>query len=130
LARWIAWTPFASPPLFTFAAAVYNLVRMGNLAVVPSAQIREEVCPKARKSAIRAYNLRDNARKKLVGEGKEPSPSIFFSSPLEIADVKPTARSTARCDNGTADKLIAVTALDALPVSPLAEPSPIRGVLH
>ena len=39
--------------------------------------------PNARKSAIRAYKFRENARKKLVGEGKEPSPSIFFSSLLE-----------------------------------------------
>ena len=37
------------------------------------------MCPNARKSAIRAYKFRENARKKLVGEGTEPSPSIFFS---------------------------------------------------
>jgi hypothetical protein len=41
------------------------------------------VCPNARKSAIRAYKFRENTRKKLVGEGKDPSPSIFFSSLLE-----------------------------------------------
>jgi hypothetical protein len=40
------------------------------------------VCPKAKKSAIRAYKLHEKARKKLVGEGEDPSPSIFFSSLL------------------------------------------------
>jgi hypothetical protein len=43
------------------------------------------VCPNASKSAIRVHKFRDNARKKLVSEDKEPSPSIFFSSLLEIA---------------------------------------------
>ena len=42
------------------------------------------MCPNAKKSAIRAYKLHENARKKLVGEGEEPSPSIFFSSLLEF----------------------------------------------
>lgn len=37
------------------------------------------MCPKANKSAIRSYKLHEKARKKLVGEGEEPSPSIFFS---------------------------------------------------
>jgi formate hydrogenlyase transcriptional activator len=41
------------------------------------------VCPNARKSAIRARNLHENTRKKLLDEGEEPSPSIFFSSLLE-----------------------------------------------
>jgi hypothetical protein len=36
------------------------------------------VCPKANKSAIRARKLHENARKELVGQGQEPSPSIFF----------------------------------------------------
>jgi hypothetical protein len=40
------------------------------------------VCPDANKSAIRASRLRENARKKLVGEGEQTSPSIFFISLL------------------------------------------------
>jgi hypothetical protein len=41
------------------------------------------VCPKANKSAIRARKLHENARKELVGQGQEPSPSIFFIVLLE-----------------------------------------------
>jgi hypothetical protein len=36
------------------------------------------VCPHANKKAIRAYRLREQARNKLLGEGHEPPPSIFF----------------------------------------------------
>src|ERR1035438_6676108 len=39
--------------------------------------------PEANKSAIRAYKLHENDRKKLLGEGEEPSPSIFFISLLD-----------------------------------------------
>jgi hypothetical protein len=42
------------------------------------------VCPDANKTAIWAYRLRENARKKLVGDGDEPSPSIFFISLLGV----------------------------------------------
>lgn len=42
------------------------------------------MCPNANKSAIRTSTLHQNARKKLVGEGEEPSPSIFFSSLLGL----------------------------------------------
>jgi hypothetical protein len=42
------------------------------------------VCSDAKKSAIRACTLRENARKKLVGEGEEASLSIFFSSLLDV----------------------------------------------
>ena len=42
------------------------------------------MCSNANKPAIRAYKLHENARKKLVGEGDEPAPSIFFSSLLEF----------------------------------------------
>jgi hypothetical protein len=45
------------------------------------------VCPKANKSAIRARKLHENARKELVGQGQEPSPSIFFIVLLGIGQV-------------------------------------------
>ncbi len=45
------------------------------------------MCPNASKSAIQAYGLRENAREKLIGEHKEPSPSIFFSSLLEATPI-------------------------------------------
>ena len=37
------------------------------------------MCLNANKSAIRACRLHENARKKLAGDGGEPSRSIFFS---------------------------------------------------
>jgi hypothetical protein len=42
------------------------------------------VCPKANNSAIRAYKLHENARKRLLGEGEETAPSIFFISLLVL----------------------------------------------
>jgi hypothetical protein len=48
------------------------------------------VCPNANKKAVRASTLHENARKKLVGEGEEPSPSIFFSI-LLVVDVMDAA---------------------------------------
>ena len=41
------------------------------------------MCPNANKTAIRAYTLHENPGKKLLGEGKDPSMSIFFSILLE-----------------------------------------------
>ena len=51
------------------------------------------MCPNASKSAIRAHKLREKARKKLVGEGEEPSPSIFFSSLLGYSYIVQVADS-------------------------------------
>jgi hypothetical protein len=39
--------------------------------------------PKRQEIGDSASKFRENVRKKLVGEGEEPSPSIFFSSLLE-----------------------------------------------
>jgi hypothetical protein len=47
--------------------------------------VQGEVCPKANKSAIRAYKLHENPHKQLVGDDEQPSPSIFFISLLEIS---------------------------------------------
>ena len=53
------------------------------------------MCPNANQTAIRAYTLHENARKKLVDEGEEPSPSIFFSSLLDEFDYAQSPNVTA-----------------------------------
>ena len=65
--------------------------------------------PKANKSAIRSYKLHEKARKKLVGEGEEPSPSIFFSSLLEnrfIAEIRLLLLSNPVVFTGTSGRIV------------------------
>src|SRR5271170_6536707 len=45
----------------------------GSLRISPGRSV-----PERQQSEIRAYKFPENARKTLVGEGKVPSPSIFF----------------------------------------------------
>ena len=55
--------------------------------------------PNANKTAIRAYALHENARKKLVCEGEEPSQSIFFSILLvQMPQLIWVAHHIDRCD--------------------------------
>jgi hypothetical protein len=60
------------------------------------------VCPKANKSAIRACKLHENARKELVGQGQEPSPSIFFIILLEPTTVTGFMKSRQLTHRGRA----------------------------